>query len=186
VAPEVQVKADEAKAKSVHQKCRYLIGIYMKVELKPSEYAMCCYLSAMRTLVNTQSGVSEKKMGSDDGYKIGVDGLVAEIAFCKHFNIFPDLSFDPRGGGHDCIFHNRRVDIKSTKPGRTTVYLPERKKHNKIDMYVWCYVDFRSVEILGYFFPLDLFKPENLGQSPRPDELHYKVNLQNIRKFRGE
>ena len=39
MAPKVQVKADEAKAKSVHQKCRYLIGIYMDNVEKFREWA---------------------------------------------------------------------------------------------------------------------------------------------------
>lgn len=162
----------------------------MRIELSPSEYAMCAYLAATRDFVNKGFGVSDKQMGKDDGYQIGVDGLVAEIAVCKHFNVIPDLSFNPRGGGHDCIITRNdkpyKVDVKSTKPNNTTVFLPERKKHNAIDLYIWCYVRFRAVDIVGYFYPADIFKDENLGQSPRANEKHYIINLENIRKFRGE
>jgi hypothetical protein len=155
----------------------------MIVELKPTEYALAAHLAAIRQTVNSGSGVRDKQMGTDDGYKIGVDGLVAELAVCKHFNVMPDLSFEPRGGGHDCIIKNKLVDVKSTKVGKTTVYLPQRKSKNPIDIYIWCYVNFRQVEILGYFRPQEIFTPENLKQSPRVDELHYEIDLLKINKF---
>lgn len=155
----------------------------MLITLKPSEYAVCTYLSTVRQHVNKNFAVSDKQMGKDDGYKIGLDGLVAEMAVCKHFNVWPDLSYDPRAGGHDCVIKGRKVDIKSTKFGREVVYLPERKKHNDIDRYVWCYVDFRKVEILGWFKPEDIFQDKHLEQSPRSDEKHYKIHLAGIRKF---
>ena len=65
----------------------------MIVELKPTECALAAQLAAVRQTVNLGSGVRDKQMGTDDGYKIGVDGLVAELAVCKHFNVMPDLSF---------------------------------------------------------------------------------------------
>lgn len=156
----------------------------IEVELKPSEYAMAVYLSSVREHVNKMSGVYDRQMGRDDGFKIGVDGLVAEIAVCKHFNVCPDLSFEPRGGGHDCVINGRRVDVKSTKVGRWDVFIPARKQTNKIDRYIWCWVDFRKATILGWFAPKDIFDDQNLQQSPRPDEFHYAVNLKSLRKFK--
>ena len=154
------------------------------VELDPTEYALAVQLAAIRQTVNFGSGVKDKQMGQDDGYKIGIDGLVAELAVCKHFNVMPELSFHPRGGGHDCIIGNCKIDVKSTKSGKTIVYLPERKSKNPIDLYIWCYVTFRKVEILGYFKPKDIFVEANLKQSPRPDEKHYEIYLRNLRKFK--
>lgn len=156
----------------------------MKVELKPSEYSLAVQVTSARIYVNQGHGVAEMQMGKDDPFKIFLDGLVAELAVCKHFNVCPDLSFEPRSGGHDCIIKDKRVDVKSTKPGRKYVYLPERKKDNPIDIYIWCYVDFRTVDILGYFQPSDIFVDENLEQSPRPNERHYKIDLETIKAFK--
>lgn len=155
----------------------------IEVTLKQSEYAMAVYLSAMRQMVNERSGVEDKKMGARDGLEISVDGLVAELAFCKYFNVFPDLSFDPRSGGEDCLMDGRLVDVKSTTPGKTRVYLPQRKNQNNVERYVWCWVDFRTTWILGWFAPEDIFVGEKLSQSPRADELHYEIDLTTIRKF---
>lgn len=158
----------------------------MMVELKPSEYAMAVQLAANREFVNKDFGVSDKQMGQDDGFKISVDGIVAEFAVCKFLNVWTDLSFDPRGGGHDLIRKGEKVDVKSTKFGRTTVFLPQRKKYNDIDRYVWCYVNFRTVEILGSFKPEEIFIDANLKQSPRADEMHYKIDLTKITKLRRD
>lgn len=155
----------------------------IRVDLKPSEYSMAVYLSSVREYVNKMSGVNDRQMGRDDGFKIGVDGLVAELAVCKHFNVMPDLSFEPRKGGYDCMINGRRVDVKSTKVDRWDVFIPARKQTNNVDRYIWCWVDFRTAYILGWFAPEDIFDDRNLKPSPRTDEYHYAVNLKLARKF---
>lgn len=155
----------------------------IRVDLKPSEYAMAVYLSSVREYVNKMSGVNDRQMGRDDGFKIGVDGLVAELAVCKHFNVMPDLSFEPRKGGYDCMINGRRVDVKSTKVDRWDVFIPARKQANNVDRYIWCWVDFRTAYILGWFAPEDIFDDRKLKPSPRADEYHYEINLKLARKF---
>ena len=155
----------------------------IRVDLKPSEYSMAVYLSSVREYVNKMSGVNDRQMGRDDGFKIGVDGLVAELAVCKHFNVMPDLSFEPRKGGYDCMMNGRRVDVKSTKVDRWDVFIPARKQTNNVDRYIWCWVDFRTAYIFGWFAPEDIFDERNLKPSPRADEYHYAVNLKLARKF---
>lgn len=153
----------------------------IKVVLKPSEYAMAAYLSSVRQFANEQCGIQDKQMGANDGLKIAIDGYVAELAVCRHFNVMPDVSFDPRRGGWDCVIQGKKVDIKSTKLNRYDVFIPERKKFNDVDRYIWCWVDFRTVFIIGWFKAEDIFKAENLTQSPRPNEKHYAVDLHNAR-----
>lgn len=144
---------------------------------------MAVYLSSVREFVNKEYGVNDRQMGKDDGFQIAIDGLVAEFGVCKYFNVCPDLSFEPRSGGEDCIIRNKRVDVKSTKPGKTKVYIPEWKAKNKIDRYVYCYVNFRTVNILGWFAPQDIFRTDNLELSPREGIKHHALDLEKLRKF---
>ena len=153
------------------------------IVLKPSEYAMAAYLASVRQFVNEDFRVSDKQMGKDDGFQIAVDGLVAEFGVCKHFNVCPDLSFEPRSGGIDCVISNKKVDVKSTKFGKTLVYIPEWKSKTSVDQYIYCYVKFRTVEILGWFSSDDVFRYENLEPSHRKDVFHHVLNLKNLRKF---
>jgi len=152
-----------------------------KIILKPSEYSLAVYLSSVRTYVNQYSKIEDKKMGNDDGFLIGVDGLVGEFGVCKYFNVCPDLSFEPRKGGADCVIGDRKIDVKSTKPGKTRVFIPARKVENDIDRYIFCNVSFRTVELMGWFSPEDIFKDSNLEQSPRPNEKHHVLDLKNLR-----
>jgi hypothetical protein len=158
-----------------------------KIILKPSEYSLAVYLSSVRTYVNEYAKVADKKMGYDDGFLIGVDGLVGEFGVCKHFNVCPDLSFEPRKGGADCVINGNRIDVKSTKPGRDKVFVPEWKAKDNIDRYIFCTVQFRTIEILGWFLHKDIFRDDNLEPSPRPNVKHHALLLENLRKnFKGE
>jgi hypothetical protein len=158
----------------------------INIILKPSEYATAVYLTSVRDFVNRDFGVNDKQMGKDDGFQIGVDGLVAEIAVCKHFNVFPDLSFDPRSGGIDCMIKGKKVDVKSTKPGKERVYIPEWKKQNDIDIYIYCYVNFRNVQILGWFSPQYIFRDDNIEQSQREGIKHHVLFLKDLKKFKHD
>lgn len=155
----------------------------ISITLKPSEYATAVYLTSVREFANRNSGIVDRQMGSDDGFLIFVNGLVAEIAVCKYFNVCPDLSFEPRAGGADCLINGKRVDVKSTKPGQSCVYIPEWKAKSEIDRYVYCYVDFRTVEILGWFARKDIFREDNLEPSPRENVNHHVLYLKNLRTF---
>ena len=81
------------------------------------------------------------------------------------------------------MIKGRRVDVKSTKPGRDRVYIPDWKAQNGIDRYVYCYVNFRTVDILGWFAPQDIFREDNLEPSPRENVNHHVLYLENLRKF---
>jgi hypothetical protein len=155
----------------------------IKVVLKPSEYAMAAYLASVRDYVNKDFGVIDKKMGQDDGFLIGVDGLVGEFGVCKHFNVCPDLSFEPRKGGPDCVISKAKTDVKSTKPGKTNFYIPEWKAKHDIDSYVFCYVNFRTVEILGFLTSQDIFKQDNLEPSPKKGINHYALSIDKLRRI---
>lgn len=155
----------------------------LTITLKPSEYATAVHVSSVREYVNRDFGVNDRQMGRDDGFQIAIDGFVAEIAVCKYFNVCPDLSFEPRAGGYDCLIQGRRVDVKSTKPGRERVYIPDWKAKNQIDRYIYCYVNFRTVDILGWFAPSDIFKEDNLEQSPIDGVKHHVLYLENLRQF---
>ena len=154
------------------------------ITLQPSEYALASYVSSVRQFVNKGFGVTDRQMGKDDGFRIVVDGYVAELAVCKHFNVFPDISFEPRKGGHDCLINGKRVDVKSTKPGRTKVFMPEWKAADEIDRYIYCYVEFRTVQIIGWYSHDDVFRTDNKEQSPQEGVMHHVLLFENIRKFR--
>lgn len=153
----------------------------IQVTLKPSEYAMAAHLAAVREYVNRDFGVNDRQMGWDDGFLIGVDGLVAELAVCKHFNVCPDLSFEPRKGGADCVISGKKVDVKSTKPEKDRFYIPEWKAKNDIDLYIFCHVKFRTTTILGWMRPENIFRDDNREPSPQKDINHHVLTISDFK-----
>jgi hypothetical protein len=150
--------------------------------LDPFEVDLAAYIAKVRSSNNRDRGIEDKAMAHRIPEKIAVDGMVAEFAVCKYYNVYPDLSSEFKYDRPDCEMYGRTVDVKSTTFGKTSVYLPARKARSAIDRYIWTWVEGRRVWILGWFAPSDLFKEVNLMPSPRPGELHYKIDLNLIRK----
>jgi len=85
----------------------------INIILTPDEVAICQILGRMRSLIARSSNVKDAKIGKQDGSDADVLGVMAEYAFAKHFNVFPDLGLSPRSGSADGIYKGWRYDIKS-------------------------------------------------------------------------
>lgn len=73
----------------------------MIVELTPSEILVCQCIGRMRSLIARSANVKDQKIGEQDGSNADVQGFMAEYAFAKQFNVFPDLGLTPRSGSCD-------------------------------------------------------------------------------------
>jgi len=85
------------------------------VTLTPSELDVVRYIAQRRHEANAAADVRDRRYDAGrDPLAIGIEGLAAEVAFCKIANVCPDLSFEPRGGGFDCrLADGSTVDVKS-------------------------------------------------------------------------
>ena len=138
----------------------------MIVELSPSEILVCQCIGRMRSLIARSANVKDQKAGEQDGNNADVMGFMAEYAFAKHFNVFPDIGLTPRSGSCDGKiplkdFRVVSYDIKSThiRNGRL---LATKKVNPDVDMYVLCIVTDNQVDIKGYVKKESFIKPENL------------------------
>ena len=117
-----------------------------------------------RDEANRNANVKDVKMGKDeDSVQIMVQGLVAEYAFCKKFNLFCDLSSEPRSGTYDIKSRDgKRIDIKSTriKNGNLVRTL---KENNDVDIYVLAIVhSFSDIHFVGWIEKENFIKPDNI------------------------
>ena len=133
----------------------------MIVNLEPDEILVCEMLGRMRSIVARSAGVLDRKMGDQDGSEADVMGMIAEYAFAKQYNTFPDLGLTPRSGSADGRLKGYRYDIKATKyiDGRL---LATRQHNPDVDIYVLCIVDGSEVDIKGYATKEELIHPGNL------------------------
>lgn len=132
-----------------------------KVKLEPDEVLICHMLGRNRSLIARSSKVKDAKMGDQDGSLADVHGMMAEYAFAKHFNVFPDMGLTPRSGSADGLLNGFNYDVKATtyKNGRLLCTL---KDNPDVDMYVLCVIEEPYVNIIGYSMKKDLRQDENL------------------------
>jgi len=133
----------------------------MKIKLAADEVTVCQMLGRMRSLIARNSGVKDAKIGDQDGAEADVLGVMAEYAFAKKFNTFPDLGLTPRSGSADGVLNGKRYDIKSTtyKTGRL---LSTMKVNPDVDIYVLAVVDGNEVDLVGWAKKEELIKDENI------------------------
>ena len=110
------------------------------VELTDSEIAVCRVIGNMRTIDSRATCLGDQKIGPQSGVNLDEDGVMAEYAFCKHWNIHMELDIKPRAGTYDCLLKNKRIDIKSTriKTGHLAVKLA---KNEDVDIFVLAIID---------------------------------------------
>ena len=133
----------------------------MIVNLKDDEISVCQILGRMRSLIARSANIKDAKIGDQNGADADVQGIIAEYAFAKQFNIFPDLGLSPRSGSYDGILNGIRYDIKATsyKNGKL---LCTKKYNPDVDIYVLAIVDNNNVNFIGYAKSEELRKEINL------------------------
>jgi hypothetical protein len=133
----------------------------MKIILKPDEVTVCQMIGRMRSLIARSSGVKDAKMGDQDGAEADVIGMMAEYAFAKQFNVFPDMGLSPRSGSADGVVKGKRYDIKATTY-KTGKLLCTVKDNPDVDVYILAIVSNNEVDVIGWEYKENLRKEENL------------------------
>lgn len=92
----------------------------MTVTLSPLEVDLCRHLATSRTASNRANGVTNSRVGSQTNADTDLEGIGGEFAFCKLFNLFPDLSIHPRSAQAGEDFFDARIgdiciDVKTTR-----------------------------------------------------------------------
>ena len=133
-------------------------------ELSQTEINLCAHLAGVRYKINRNNGVKDVKMGGNhDSLQIMVDGAIAEYAFCKRFNLFCDMSSEPRSGTYDVLSREgKRIDIKATRRKNGNL-VRTLKQNDDVDIYVLAVVhDNGATEFVGWISKKDFIKPENI------------------------
>jgi hypothetical protein len=132
-----------------------------QISLSDQEIAIINILASLRSITARNSNVKDMKKSDLNGNEIDFDGLMAEYAFCKYKNVFPDLIPSPRSGTCDAIVNGLRIDIKSTryKNGRLLVTL---KDNPDVDIYVLAIICKNNVTFVGWEYKKNVCLPNNI------------------------
>ena len=108
-------------------------------------------------------GITNAQVGSQDRLDIDLEGYGAELAFCKLFNVYPDMSIDADPSADrtgDAIWMGKTVDVKTSKY-KTARLLAVRWKKKK-DLYALMVGTFPKYEFRGMATGDELIRQENL------------------------
>lgn len=134
----------------------------MKVVLEAGEMSVAQMLASMRNAINRASKVGNNRVGPQSDYQTDLDGIVAEIAFAKKMNCFPDISIAPRAGGYDVIVKQKKIDVKATRYPTGKLLAVASKNKNDSDIYVLAIVNDNTVTFPGWASAESLLSESNL------------------------
>ena len=124
------------------------IKIGQTISLTYAERKLAQFVAKNRNGNNRHFNVTNLKISSSDAATVDLEGMCGEIAFCKLFNVYPDLDTDrmPPHPFHDCVIGNGlRIDVKTTKYENGKLLVDSRKGKEKTDS-----VDFYAL-MIGVF-----------------------------------
>ena len=151
----------------------------MTITLNEAEQRLAKFIATGRSNAARSNQITDCKMGSQSGEQTDLDGIAAEIAFCKIHNVYPDLNIIDRPAA-DCILHNgASVDVKSTRYATGRLLAVRWKKPN-VDMFALMVGVFPSYRYAGSMTALELLSDSKLcdlghgvGYGAMQSELNY-------------
>lgn len=156
----------------------------MFVELNETEQKLSIFLAKKRYASNRNSNVTDKKIGPQSVEDTDLEGVAAEVAFCKAMNIYPDTEINHHPD-YDALFKGKKIDIKTTKHRNGLLLATLNKVYKDIDIYVLVVGNFPKYNLVGFLetkeFLLDRNKV-NLGYGTCygvPQDMLKNINLLN-------
>jgi hypothetical protein len=141
----------------------------MNVTLNEAEQKLAQYLAKKRYLSQRANGVANMKMGPQSNEETDLEGISGEIAFCKLFNCYPDLTGEP--GPYDTWMKDAgSVDVKTTHYERGRLLAVKHKDETPLpDIYALMIGKFPEYRFAGWAWAFDLIDPDrltDLGHGP--------------------
>ena len=145
------------------------IKIGQTVSLTTAERKLSHFVAKNRNGNNRHFNKANLKISSEDAATVDLEGMCGEIAFCKLFNVYPDLDTnrEPPHPLHDCILSNgMRVDVKTTKyeNGKLLVDARKGRKTDGVDFYALMTGTFPGpYTFRGFIAKEQIIQPHKIG-----------------------
>jgi hypothetical protein len=138
----------------------------MEITLNACEQKMSQFLALSRYTNARSRGVPNKRMGPQSDAQTDLEGIGAEIAFCKVMNVYPDTETDLAVEDlpvEDAVLRcGARIDVKATKYQSGHLVAVLGKKQKRPDGYVLVIGKFPTYRIAGFMSANELLVPENI------------------------
>lgn len=123
-----------------------------------------------------------RETATNNQYRNHQIGAHAELAVCKHFDVYPELSGGQDHTAYDFILKGKRIDVKGSMKHDTELRAQKfAADKGTVDYYILAVVEAGQVFIKGWVSHKDLVQPENLKE-PIPNKPCYCIS-QNDPRF---
>lgn len=141
----------------------------MIITLSDGEQRIARFLARERFTRARDAGIENRRMGPQSDEQTDLEGIGAEMAYCKMVNVWPDLSYGHRPDADALLPNGESVDVKATrwKTGRLIVALWKRNKAP--DRYVLMVGEFPTYRYAGEIEAENIMIEDNikdLGHGP--------------------
>ena len=134
----------------------------IEINLTDDEVMMCQHVGHLRSVLSRGNKVKDMKRTDMAGLDIDAQGVTAEYAVAKHFNVFFDLGLSPRAGSADGVMNGYSYDVKSTHHALGKL-LATLKDNPDVDMYILCITPDRwTVKLVGWCWKKELINKKNI------------------------
>ena len=157
--------------------------------LNPQEQALCRYLAKLRYNNARNKNVKNNKIGNQSDEMTDLEGIGGEVAFCKLFNLYPDISIEVRSSKTDkgdAVLNGLVIDVKTTKYKKGRL-LAAPWKEASVDLYALMIGQIDT----GYYFKgfmsySELVKDERLldlghGQGYAAEQHELELDINNFK-----
>lgn len=156
------------------------------VLLNAQEQALCRYLAKLRHKNARNKNVKNNKIGGQSDEMTDLEGIGGEVAFCKLFNLYPDISIEVRNSKTDkgdAVLNDLVIDVKTTKY-KTGRLLAAPWKEPSVDLYALMIGEIdKGYSFKGFMAYSELTKQERLldlghgkGYAANQEELELDIN----------
>ena len=153
------------------------------VELTHGEMMTVHWLAEKRHEMDRQNGVVDQQVGPQSSAQTDIIGVSAEFAFCKHFNLWPDLDPTSRKIA-DCVNRDgRTVDIKGTHYRNGKLLLLIKESMEYCDRYVLVTGQPPDMWITGWLTKDEFITDDMKGRMGPDKPLSYIATQRQLRDF---
>jgi hypothetical protein len=124
----------------------------IEVVMENGEIEVIEFVANRKLEICRAANVKDRQVGDQDPLSIEVDGVMGEFAFCKHFNLYPDIKLRLMSKGHDCeLWNGTRVDVKTTRHIDGNLVIERGKEVKDSDIYVLAIRPKRNmIQLIGW------------------------------------
>ena len=123
----------------------------MIVELSDTEVMLAGQIGALREMMNRAANIKEQWPELAHTKKRNETiGVMAELAFCKWANLYPNLDVVNQSATPDLIYQGWKCDIKATDLAEGQLIVPVKKKKGASDVYILGIISGNTVNFVGF------------------------------------